>query len=156
MTRIASRLVLLLIALTLACSPKQETPKKNEVNIGNASLEITNGWARTAQAGMMTAAYFTIENGTSESDTLLSVNFENAADTQIHESFEAEGGMMGMRPVGAVEIPANSSVELKPGGIHIMIIRPEINLAEGDSIDLELAFSSEELRLIRVPVKATN
>ncbi|MBO6794561.1 MAG: copper chaperone PCu(A)C [Balneolaceae bacterium] len=156
MTRLASRSVLLLIALILACSPKQETPEKNTVNIGNGSLEISNGWARPAHARMMTAAYFTIRNNETFADTLLSVSYANADDTQIHESYEADGGMMGMRPVGAVPIPANSGVELKPGGIHVMIIRPEMNLSEGDSIVLELAFSSNELQLIRIPVKASN
>ncbi len=147
--------VLLFIALTFACSSEQKTPENNTVNIENVSLEITNGWARPAQAGMMTAAYFTIRNNEPFADTLLSVSYAYAEDTQIHESFEVEGGMMGMRPVGLVPVAPQSKVELKPGGIHVMIMRPEINLTEGDSIDLEVAFSSE-IRLIRVPVKATN
>ncbi len=147
-------LIVLMVIAALACSSEKQNSDRTTVYIGNASIEITKAWARPANAGMMTAAYFSIKNNESYSDTLLSVRYSNAADTQIHESFEAEGGMMGMRPVGAVPVPATSSVELKPGGIHIMIIRPEMDLAEGDTIDLELAFSSEEVRLIRVPVRS--
>ncbi|MCR9133581.1 MAG: copper chaperone PCu(A)C [bacterium] len=144
----------LALITALACSPDKQSSQRNTVNIGNASIEISDAWARPANAGMMTAAYFSITNNESYADTLLLVRYSNAADTQIHESFEAEGGMMGMRPVEGVAIPSGERVELKPGGIHIMIIRPEMNLAEGDTIGLELAFSSEEVRLIRVPVRS--
>ena len=149
-----NKYLFLVLITALACSPDKQSSERNTVNIGNASIEISDAWARPANAGMMTAAYFSITNNESYADTLLSVRYSNAADTQIHESFEAEDGMMGMRPVESVAIPSGERVKLKPGGIHIMIIRPEMNLSEGDTIDLELAFSSEEVRLIRVPVRS--
>jgi copper(I)-binding protein len=135
-----------------ACSQTEQTP---EPVLSTDTIEILNGWVRPGNAGMMTAAYFTISNMTNENDSLLSVETEIAVDTQIHESFETQEGTMGMRPVGLVPAPAKSQTELKPGGIHIMIIRPYENVAEGDSVDLLLFFQESGLMEVALPVQSS-
>ena len=48
------------------------------------------------------------------------------------------GGMLGMRPVDRVEIPAGGTLELKPGSYHIMLIGLNQDLKVGDSIEITL------------------
>jgi hypothetical protein len=48
------------------------------------------------------------------------------------------GGMLGMRPVDRVEIPAGGTLELKPGSYHIMLIGLNQELKAGDTIEITL------------------
>jgi copper(I)-binding protein len=50
------------------------------------------------------------------------------------------GGMMTMKPVTSIEIPAGETVELKPGGYHIMLLDVKKVLAVGDTIEVTLTF----------------
>jgi len=52
----------------------------------------------------------------------------------------ASGGMMGMRPVARLDIPAGGKVELKPGGYHIMLIELTRELKVGDKVEITLTF----------------
>ena len=101
---------------------------------------------------MMSAAYFTLTNATSEADTLLSASSDVTQNTQIHLSYETEDGLMGMEEQAYVEIPANSSVQFRQGGLHVMIIQPKRDLAAGDTIQISLKFSSGKLLEFPVPV----
>lgn len=132
---------LLTLALTtfLLFSCGQKSTEKPAPVISN-TIQITDGWVRPGKTGMTTAAFFTIENGTALNDSLLSVESDVTDDTQMHESFEMEDGMMGMRPVGLIPVGAGEKVELKPGGLHIMIIQPYKDIAEGDSVHFTLTF----------------
>ena len=136
----------LLFFLLLSCGKKgTETPVP-------ATIEITDSWARPASSGMMSAAYFNIKNGTADADTLLSIESDVTDDTQIHESYHAEGGLMGMRAVGLVPVPAGATVEFKQGGLHVMIIQPRKDLVAGDSLALTLYFALSGTHEINVPV----
>jgi hypothetical protein len=50
------------------------------------------------------------------------------------------GGMMSMQPVEAIEVPADGSVALEPGGYHIMLLDVKKVLAVGDTIEVTLTF----------------
>ena len=71
---------------------------------------------------------FYTRNNVSVDDTLESISSNASTDTQIHESYEQENNIKGMRQMNIIPIPANSAIELKPSGMHIMIIRPEFDL----------------------------
>lgn len=145
----------LLVLFFQNCGKSQTEPKPASENTLSGKIEIRDGWVREGKSGMMSAAYFTIYNGTTQSDTLWSISSENISeDVQIHESYKTEDGLMGMRPVGAIPVLSGDSVELKPGSIHIMIIRPHIDLNEGDQIEFELNFNYGDT-LITLPVQKT-
>jgi copper(I)-binding protein len=143
-------LVLTALFLGMACSAKQESQPATQQP---ASMEITDGWVRPGKAGMMSAAYFTLTNNTTTADTLISVSSEVSADIQIHESFEAEGGMMGMREIGKIAVAQHTIAELKPGGLHIMIIKPGEDINPGDSVAFVLEFAQGGERNITLPVR---
>ena len=146
-------LLLLITASFISCEQKRENEVSNQIQAASGNIEITDGWVRPGSAGMMTAAYFTITNGTAGTDTLINVASDVTDDTQIHESFEQEGGMMGMREIGMIPIESNSSAELKPGGMHIMIIRPFQDVIEGDSVSFVLNFSNAGEKELTLPVQ---
>ena len=51
-------------------------------------------------------------------------------------------GMMTMQQVDKIEIPANETVELKPGGLHIMLVDMQKTLAVGDTVEVTLEFAN--------------
>ena len=54
----------------------------------------------------------------------------------------------------AVDIPANKVISLKPGGLHIMLIKVNKPINKGDSVPLTLTFETPDKRLFRVDVAA--
>jgi len=121
---------------------------------GTAGITVTDAWARTspmvAAAG---AAYMVIENTGTETDALLGASSPAAATVEVHETYKVEaespmasdgmgGGMMGMRPISRLEVPAGGSVELKPGGYHVMLIDLTADLTAGSTIEITLRFEN--------------
>lgn len=53
---------------------------------------------------------------------------------------EMGGGMMTMQPVDSIEVPADGSVALEPGGYHVMLLDVKKELVPGDTIEVTLTF----------------
>ncbi len=106
-----------------------------------SEIDISNAWVRaTIGQANVTAGYLTIENQGSQSDRLIGVAAPVAAKTEVHTTLMGEGGIMRMRPVEAVDIPAGESVALEAGKDHLMLSGIKSGLKEGEVIDLILTF----------------
>ncbi len=103
------------------------------------SLIIDHPWARPASG--TGAAYLSIKNNGSETDTLVSVASPVAAKTQLHQTTN-DGGIMKMRQVErGVAVAPGATVEFKPGGYHIMLLGLKQKLDDGQHIPLTLTFA---------------
>ncbi len=112
-------------------------------------IEIVEPWARASiGATRPSAAYFTIRNNGTESDSLIGVSNPNAKMSSIHNSTMADGAMI-MVPVDSLEILSGQTITLKPGGLHVMLMKLGTPLKEGESTKLELTF--EKAGKIEVP-----
>lgn len=100
--------------------------------------ELVEERVRPAASGGTTAAYLSYTNNFDKPDTLISINSLVARETQVHESYEAEDGMVGMREQKEVIIPAGESVVFKQGGLHVMMMDLREDLNDGDSVLIEL------------------
>jgi hypothetical protein len=101
-------------------------------------LVIDNPWARESVT-RTGAAYLTVRNGGDAADRLVGVASEVADRAELHSSV-VQDGVMRMRPVDAVEVPAGGEAVLEPGGLHVMLIGLKAPLEEGDSFALRLVF----------------
>jgi periplasmic copper chaperone A len=90
-------------------------------------------------SGTNSAAYMIIKNAGGQADRLLSVESDVAASVEIHLS-EMNDGVMSMRPVEGIDIPAGGQAELKPGSYHVMLVGIKHDLKEGDKVQLKLNF----------------
>lgn len=131
---------------------EDRTPEDQEL-IDAEGIHIEGAWARPGSEGRMSAAYFLITNFEELPDTLLYANSTIAQLTEIHESYEKEDDMVGMREAGSVEIPAESTVRFEQGGLHIMLIQLTETLTDGDSFELILEFAGHGEIVIDVPVR---
>ncbi len=109
-------------------------------NAGDSGLSVTNVWARPViLLNRPGAAYFTVTNTSDKSDVLAKVSSTLADRVEIHLSTN-EGGIMKMAQAGHINIPANGTVSVKPGGYHLMLFGLKKKLAVGDLLPLRLRF----------------
>lgn len=116
------------------------------------SLRISDAWAKTTvPGGSVSAAYLQI----SSAKPLKLVKAESplTPNVELH-NMSMTDGVMQMRAVEAVDIPANKVISLKPGGLHIMLIKVNKPINKGDSVPLTLTFETPDKRLFRVDVAA--
>lgn len=90
--------------------------------------------------GERTALYFTITNTGTEPDTLLAVDVGDLGTASLHAS-EMDDGVSRMRAREALELPAAGRVQLRPGGLHVMIEDLTRPLSVGDTVTFSLRFA---------------
>ena len=116
-------------------------------------LTVVDAKARPAPlAGGTGAVYLTVLNGLAEDVQLQSASSPASKVVELHETID-ENGVMRMIPhPEGFTVPAGGSVELKPGGKHVMLIELVQPLNPGDSVELALAFGTGETITLTVPV----
>jgi copper(I)-binding protein len=102
--------------------------------------------------GPLSAAYMTIEN-TGGVDRLVGVSGDVAAMIQVHQTKESNGMMVMEEVMGGVDVPANGTLELKPGGYHVMLMNVTSQLKPGDTFRLTLTFGSGKEITVDVMVR---
>lgn len=103
------------------------------------ALAIEHPWVRPAASGN-SAAYMTIINAGAKPDMLLGASSAAAGKVEIHETTR-DGDIMRMRPLpDGIALPAGGTVELKPGGAHMMLLGIASELKEGAAAPMTLRF----------------
>ncbi len=100
-----------------------------------------------------TAAYMTLRNLTDADLQIVAAESPVARVTELHDHVEDTAGMMRMREVEAIVIPAHGKVELKPGGLHVMLIDLLEPLQQGQPVPITLYVGGFQDLQIRAPVR---
>jgi periplasmic copper chaperone A len=145
-------LVACLAAWTLAPSV-QAAPPEAIILAADDGVMVHEAWAR-ASAGAATAgaAYVTLMGG-SQPDSLTGVSTPIATSAEAHETVN-DNGIMKMRAVTAVPIPAGKMVTFSPGGYHIMLMGLKHPLVAGQSFPLTLTFEHSAPATVDVKIQA--
>ena len=122
------------------------------VRAGNLQIEHIHAPASIG-AAKTGAAYFAIINDTNSAKRLISAATTAARKAELHNHL-MEDGVMKMRKVEALDIPAGGRVMLKPGGYHLMMFGLRQPLKEGASFELQLTFERAGVMTLKVPVKS--
>ena len=118
-----------------------------------ADIEIEGAYARASIPNAPnSAAFFVIKNNSDKDIAITSANSDIAEKNELHTHIK-ENKMMKMIKIEKLVVPAKSSLELKSGGDHVMLIGLKKELKAGDEISLELSFSDGDKKKIKVPVK---
>lgn len=117
---------------------------------------VAEPWARaTIQGQKATGAFMKITS--KEGAKLVGVSSPAAGVTEIHE-MKMDKDVMKMAAVPSLDIPAGKSVELKPGGFHVMLMDLKAPLADKSSVPVTLTFeNSKGVKSqveLQVPVKS--
>jgi copper(I)-binding protein len=149
MTRTLRRVFAKFFVPTLALATMHTTA--SALRAQTAVVTARDAWVREAPAGRaVTGMFLTVQNSGATARTIVSGK-ANVGDTlELHE-MKRDGGMMQMSPVKSIAVPANGQVELRPGGLHLMLFGLKKPLVPGDTVRVELTLDDGT----RVPVLAT-
>ena len=113
----------------------------HEVNHNN--ITISHAWARASPSVQAKngVSYMTLHNGGASIDRLIGVSTFIADRAELH-AHEMKNNVMKMRHIKAIDIPAGGTVELKPGGLHVMLFGLRTPLQKGRKFPMVLQFES--------------
>ena len=120
-----------------------------------ADISVSDAWSRQSPAmAHAGAVYMTLSNDGREDDALLGASTDVCETVELHESI-MENDVMKMQPVegGRIVIPAGDSVQLKPGGLHVMLIGMKQEMIPGDTFSLELDFEQSGTMELEVEIR---
>jgi hypothetical protein len=157
-------LTVLLVATWAGIAAAQTPPAADR----GGAIQLSQAWARRApmlgQAGSghggggqaggtgNGAVYVLIENRGTEPDALLSATSDAAEAVELHET-RHDGGVMRMRPLAKLDVPAGGRIEMKPGGHHIMLLGLTRDLHPGDTVTVRLRFEKAGDQVVEAPVR---
>jgi copper(I)-binding protein/cytochrome oxidase Cu insertion factor (SCO1/SenC/PrrC family) len=117
-------------------------------------VAVMNAWVREADdAARMNAGYMTLVNAGSKAVRLVKVESKAFDYVEVHEMAQIDG-LMEMREIDRLVIPAKAQAELAPGGKHLMMSGPREPLEAGQRVDLVLTFDSGVKQTVSVRVAA--
>jgi periplasmic copper chaperone A len=114
------------------------------------TVKVEGAWARPSVQGQAAGGGFLKITGGGAADKLVSARADVSKTVELH-TMTMEGDVMRMREIGAIDVPAGRTVELKPGGLHVMFIGIHKPLKAGDSFPLTLRF--EKAGEVKVEMK---
>lgn len=104
--------------------------------IALAELNIRDPWIKNLPPSVpVRAGYMTIYNPQSKAISIVSLRSDAFASIEIHQSIEQDG-VMRMEQLPNLKIESNSSVQLAPGGLHLMMMNPSEPTQPGDLLEI--------------------
>lgn len=145
--------------VAMACD-KQANPAMHKTLAGSATAAVVVGpfavsaaYARAVAPGQTNSAVFLqLQNQDTQAHALVSASSAVAAVVELHNHVN-EGGVMKMRQVEKIDLPAGEAVALKPGSFHIMLIGLKQPLKVGETVDLSLSFEDGTRLKLSAPVQ---
>lgn len=120
----------------------------------NSDISVNNAYVTALIPGQeVSAGYMTISNQGDTDQELVSFNSSAARMVQLHTTSMAADGMMNMSMLEGVVIPAGGSIQLQPGGNHLMIMGVDREAFSGESIDVQIELSGGEILELSLPIK---
>lgn len=121
----------------IACSPASQAQQRA------GAIALEDPWSAATNPGATVAAgYVTIRNTGATDDRLLSATTPRAGRTELHE-MSMDNGVMRMRPLSGVTIPAGGAATFAPSGMHIMFMDIDAPFADGTTIPVTLRFEHQ-------------
>ncbi len=126
----------------------------HDVQVGD--MTIDHPWSRaTAATQANGSAYLTVTNG-GAADRIVAASSPKAARVELHTHDMDGEGVMRMRQVEAIDLPAGETTALQPGGLHVMLFDLQGPLVEGETYPLTLTFEEAGPVELEVQVEAVS
>ena len=116
-------------------------------------IQVNKPYVRAVPPGQPNSASFmSLHNGDSRDHALVGAESPVAKVVELH-THTMKDGMMRMRPVDRVDLPAGKKVSLQPGGLHVMLIGLKQKLQPGEEIPITLVFEDGSKAMVSAPVR---
>lgn len=141
--------VLILLASTLALW--------SDLSVGHeykaGGLKIEHPWSRATATGASVGGGYMVIVNSGKADALIGASSPVAARVEMHSS-STEGGMMKMRQLQRIELPAGGTVRLAPGALHLMLVGLKQPLVEGSKVPLVLRFAAAGEQRVELKIES--
>lgn len=117
-----------------------------------ADVDVKTPWVRGTVTGQQATGAF-MEITSKAGATIVSASSPVAGVTEIHE-MKMDGGVMKMRAVARLDLPAGKPVKLAPGGYHVMLMDLKQALKKGDFVPLTLKVEGKDKAVESIEIKA--
>lgn len=120
-----------------------------------ADLQVKDGYVRAMPPGQPnTAAFMLVTNSSKEAVKLVSASTDKSTKAEFHNHTMDDKGVMRMRAVESIEIPAGGQFEFKPGAFHVMVMGLTQPLKPSQTVKLQLKDESGKVYEYSLPVKS--
>lgn len=120
--------------------------------IALAELDVRDPWIKNLPSSVpVRAGYMTIHNPQSIAVSIVSLRSDAFASIEIHQTIEQDG-MMSMEQVPSLKIEPNSSVQLAPGGLHLMMMNPSEPTQPGDQLEIVIVLDDGSEQRVEMQV----
>jgi len=118
-----------------------------------AELDIHNAWIKNLPPAVpVRAGYMTIRNAQASTVSIIAIRSDAFASVEIHRTIAADG-MMRMEPVPTLAIEPDSTVQLAPGGLHLMMMNPAEPTKPGDVLQIVIELGDGSTQSLNMTVK---
>ena len=117
-----------------------------------AQVQVKDPWVRATVSHQSVSGAF-MQLSSVRDVRLVEVRSPVAGAVELHE-MKMDQGIMRMRPVSGIDLPSGRSVELRPGGYHVMLMGLKRQLRAGESVPLTLVLEGRDGKRETVEVKA--
>ena len=116
-------------------------------------LDIDDAWvAEAPPVAPVMGSYMQIKNETDKPISITRASCPDFEKVEIHE-MSMSGGMMKMRQIEKLDVPAHGKVKLQPGGYHLMLIKPKKPFKKGDTLTVTLHTAHGYSKAVNMEVK---
>lgn len=124
------------LSVVLAASFPASAGQRTQTTEADCQVVIADGWIRLLPGGMpMHAGFARIENHCSKAVEIVAATSPVYAEVELHETARVQG-ISRMRQIHALPVAANGTARLQPGGLHLMLMRPQRPLQAGELVDI--------------------
>lgn len=121
-----------------------------------AQVQVENAWVQLAPpSARVHAAYMQIHNSQTQAQTIIGLRADCCAMVMLHQT-RKDGDKVKMDHLEYLEIPAHASVQLAPGGLHIMLMQATSELALGSKVTISFDFRDGSTQDVELNVKQVN
>lgn len=137
-----------LLVLTTACNADNATKGS-----AAAEVKVENPYVRAVPPGQPnSAAFMTLVNSSAKAHSVKSASSPVAATVELH-THTNNNGVMEMRQIPQIDVPAKGRVELAPGGLHVMFLGLKQDLKAGETVAITLTFDDGSTTTVNAPIK---
>ena len=118
-----------------------------------AQVTVKDAWVRATVAQQKaTGAFMQLQS--SQDAKLISAQSPVAGVVEVHE-MAMDGGVMKMRAIPSLALPAGKAVDLKPGGYHVMLMDLKGQVKDGDTVPVTLVVEGKDGKSQNIEIKAS-
>jgi len=137
--------------LLAACGGEAATVEPESPASTMSSVSLTDAWVRIPPQGRdVTAGYLTIE--AADADALTGAVSPSAERIELHTHIN-DDGVMRMRAVDRVELPAGETVRFEPGGLHLMVFGLDPQALDAGELTVSLSFAESDDQTLVLPLR---